>query len=102
MAVEKLLFLLTRVHGFLSQASPVFLMRIETEVTAQLVCTFVIKYAINRFSYDGVHMYVYLHFNCALLTAYLLFAIPLLLPFKKLIVVLMLNKAWRNSQSKAE
>ena len=38
-------------------------------------------------------------FNCALLTAYLLFAIPLLLPFKKLILVLMLNKAWRNSQS---
>ena len=26
----------------------------------------------------------------------------LLLPFKKLILVLMLNKAWRNSQSKAE
>ena len=43
-----------------------------------------------------------LNFNCALLTAYLLFAIPLLLPFKKLILVLMLNKAWRNSQSKAE
>ena len=42
------------------------------------------------------------YFNCALLTAYLLFAIPLLLPFKKLILVLMLNKAWRNSQSKAE
>ena len=42
------------------------------------------------------------NFNCALLTAYLLFAIPLLLPFKKLILVLMLNKAWRNSQSKAE
>ena len=42
------------------------------------------------------------YFNCALLTAYLLFAIPLLLPFKKLVLVLMLNKAWRNSQSKAE
>ena len=28
-------------------------------------------------------------------------AIPLLLPFKKLVLVLMLSKAWRNSQSKA-
>ena len=45
---------------------------------------------------------IIMDFNCALLTAYLLFAIPLLLPFKKLILVLMPNKAWRNSQSKAE
>ena len=30
-----------------------------------------------------------------------IFAITLLLPFKKLVLVLMLSKAWRNSQSKA-
>ena len=31
----------------------------------------------------------------------LIYAITLLLPFKKLVLVLMLSKAWRNSQSKA-